>query len=151
MLKHIYGIPFGQSELNDPYSFQFCSNSFENILRVYMMADKYDFPFVRLVARSEAENFLWAVYGRLPNAHADDKIFEVPHWIAKICGPDAPRLADPRLRDTLFRCVSQRFDVLTQDPEYSAKIEDGSLLDADLTAKLLFKLSAEVRCLKKKA
>ncbi|KAH0385017.1 hypothetical protein KCU92_g3925, partial [Aureobasidium melanogenum] len=145
MLKHIYGMPFGEEGSNDPYSFEFCSNSFENIIRVYMMADKYDFPAVRNAAVSEVENFL-----EDPDLSADDNPFEVPEWIAKICGPDASQLADPKLRDTLFRWVSQRFHVLTQDPEYSAKIEDGSLLDADLTTKLLFKLSTDVRYLKKK-
>lgn len=118
------------------------------MLRVYMMADKYDIPVVRIAAVKEVRDFLYDLYGSIPDE--DESVFDVPDWIAKICGPDAPQLADPTLRELLFSWVSQRFDKLMQDPDFSAKIEDGSLLDAELTAELLSHLGAEISHLKKK-
>ncbi|KAG9600945.1 hypothetical protein KCU77_g3347, partial [Aureobasidium melanogenum] len=112
MLKHIYGMPFGDHPMNDPYDFDFCRGVLENIISVYVMADK------------------------------------VPDWIATICGPGAPQLADPSLRNALCTWVSEKFDVSIQDPGYISKIEDGSLLDTDLTAKLLLNLGAEIEHLK---
>ena len=144
MLKHIYGMPFGgEYSYSYPYRFEFCSNTFENIIRVFIMADKYDIPSVRIAAISEIEDFLYST--NRPEQDPDEDILDVSEWIAKICGPDAPQLADSRLRDVLSEWVTETWDVLFQNPHYTEKIEDGSLLDTDLTANLLFNLGAEIK------
>ncbi|KAH0031799.1 hypothetical protein KCU78_g2708, partial [Aureobasidium melanogenum] len=148
MLKHIYGMPFGDHDMNNPYDFDFCSVLMENIIRVYMMADKYDIPAVRNAAISELEPFL-NTEEALPD-YPDVELDKIPDWIAKVCGPDAPQLADPKLRDVLCTWVSEKFDLLIQDPVYIAKFKDGSLLDSELITKLLWNLGAEIRYLKTK-
>ncbi|KAH0370528.1 hypothetical protein KCU65_g2570, partial [Aureobasidium melanogenum] len=150
MLKHIYGLRFEEySAHNDPYEFSFCSDALENFIRVYMMADKYDIPILRGDVIAELENFFWGVYKASNTSPEFNKRFEVPKWIAKMCGPGAPRLANPRLRDTLFSYVYLNYDVLMQDPDAIAKINDGSLLDAELTAKLLCNLGTQIERMKK--
>ncbi|KAG9695743.1 hypothetical protein KCU95_g3288, partial [Aureobasidium melanogenum] len=148
MLKHIYGMPFGDHSKNDPYEFDFCSLVMENIIKVYMMADKYDIPAVREAAISELQRFLHTDEA-LPD-HFDAEYEKVPDWIAKVCGPDAPQLADPTLRDVLRLWLSHKFDVLIRDPVYIAKFTDGSLLDSEMTTELLSHLGTEIRHLKKK-
>ncbi|KAH0346751.1 hypothetical protein KCU83_g7123, partial [Aureobasidium melanogenum] len=146
MLKHIYGMPFGDHPMNDPYDFDFCRGVLKNIISVYVMADKYDIPAVRDTAMLELERFLYSG-DALPNDIEAD-IFRVLDWIATICGPGAPQLADPSLRNALCTWVSEKFDILIQDPGYISKIKDGSLLDTDLNAKLLLNLGAEIEHLK---
>lgn len=148
MLKHIYGMPFGDPDLNNPSEFEFCFVLMENIIRVYMMADKYDIPAVRNAAISALKSFLYSDEA-LPG-YPDVEFAGIPDWIAKICGPDALQLADPKLRDVLCTWVSEKFDLLIPDPVYIAKFKDGSLLDSELIAKLLSHLGAEIGYLKTK-
>ncbi|CAD0115428.1 unnamed protein product [Aureobasidium uvarum] len=142
MLKHIYGIPFVPRSSTDPRGvsgLKFC-------IKLYMMTDKYDIPSVRRIAVSVIQDHLFTSQNELFGLTTLEPI---PRYIALICGPRAPQLADPELRDVLFSWLTENFCVLTEHQEYRDKIEDGSLLDSELTAKLLFSFSAQISANKK--
>ncbi|KAI4731118.1 hypothetical protein E4T49_00912 [Aureobasidium sp. EXF-10728] len=147
VLKHIYGMPFGEHKNNDG-DCDWCGNIFEHITRVYKMADKYDVPSVRRAAIRLSIEYLEdnALYDHDYTGARGSCAYP----IADICGPDAPELADPALRNALFDWFAKHFDPLSQDKVFNSKIADGSLLDSELTAKLLVKLSTQIGSLKKK-
>lgn len=108
-------------------------------IKIYTLADKYDFPSVRIAVidnlQGHAESGEFAESMRLSMADG----------ISILCGPDAPQLADPALRDFLFDWVVESFDYMGDFPEYEARLVDGSLLDADLATKLTFRLGQRIR------
>ncbi|KAG9520595.1 hypothetical protein KCU93_g7634, partial [Aureobasidium melanogenum] len=139
VLKHMYGMTFGEHPENDDCHYINSLTAFEHSIRVYMAADKYDVPSARLAAVSSAESHL-----------EEPDPSNISEWIAIICGPEAPRLADTKLRNALFSWLSANFYSLVENPDYKEKIENGSLLDTELNAKLLFTLSAQAAPRKKR-
>ena len=114
-----------------------------------MLADKYDVPSVRRAALLCAKDDLTCCKPPCTESHEFD-CYHTAAWIANICGPGAPQLADGAMRNVLFEWVSSNFDHLSQDYVFTEKIKDGSLLDTELNAKLLLELGVEVRRLIKK-
>ncbi|KAH0391572.1 hypothetical protein KCU89_g14379, partial [Aureobasidium melanogenum] len=142
VLKHIYGMPFADHPENQNDKYEKCHTSLEYSIRVYMAADKYDVPSARLAAVTIVGDYL-------PIGEPDCS--HVPEWIANICGPEAPRLADGALRNALFRFVIDSWDLIIEDLDFAGKIEDGSLFDAELNVKLLFELGKKIKRLNAKS
>lgn len=140
VLKHMYGMNFGQHPVHEDYEYENSHSAFEHSIRVYMAADKYDVPSVRLAAVASAETYLEIGDGPC-----------IPEWIANICGPEAPQLANEATRNTLFDWVKRMFDSVIEDPEFLEKIEEGSLLDVELSAKLLVALGTKIVRLNEKS
>ncbi|KAK6003122.1 hypothetical protein QM012_000967 [Aureobasidium pullulans] len=138
LLKHMYGMPFGEHPANESQQCEKSQSGLEHCIRVYMAADKYDIPSARLAAVNSAQDYL--AVSDFPEEYP-----HVPEEIAKICGPGAPQLADGAMRKSLFEWVRDKFDLISQDPNFAEKIKDGSLLDAELNTKLLFELGAKLR------
>jgi hypothetical protein len=61
------------------------------------------------------------------------------------CGPGAPQLADTALRDCLLTWIVKNYELASEDQELKVKLEDGTLLDADLTGQLLSRLGMRMR------
>ncbi|KAH0017895.1 hypothetical protein KCU78_g7375, partial [Aureobasidium melanogenum] len=152
LLKHMYGMPFGEHPDNEDYEYQDSCSTIEHCISVYMAADKYDVPSVRLAALASVKSDL--ICCNPPCTESDDyddyRCYHTAAWIANICGPKAPQLADGAMRSALFEWVNSNFDLLSQDHNFTVRIQDGSLLDTELNAKLLFALGAKVRRLIKK-
>ncbi|KAH0341466.1 hypothetical protein KCU81_g6309, partial [Aureobasidium melanogenum] len=139
MLKHIYGMPFGSGSNCRPDG----TSVIEYSIKVYKLADKYDILSVRRAAVEFIESYINA-YLYLSKTQNPPASSPIPDCIAHICGPDAPQLADLQLRNALFSWLSKNICALSKHNEFKVKIEDGSLLDVDLTAKLLFRLTEEI-------
>jgi hypothetical protein len=139
-------MPLGEHANNDPGVWIHETDLLGYYIKVYMMADKYYFPSVRLVVveilRAHCVN-----YGPVGSAYQSlrSKMPDLPEQIAYVCGPDAPQLADSILRDFLFDWFYHHFGAATGDSDFVMKLEDGSLLDAELTTRLLLKLGARIR------
>ncbi|KAI4722629.1 hypothetical protein E4T48_01199 [Aureobasidium sp. EXF-10727] len=148
MLKHVYGMPFGEHVDNDGSDYEYCITMFDHSIEVYKMADKYDVPSVRRAAIQLSITYL---EDNSPfNGHSEMVRVTSAESIASICGPDAPKLADPAMRDALFDWVVKHFDLINEKSAFSLKIKDGTLFDTELTAKLLIKLGVQIGALKRK-
>jgi hypothetical protein len=146
VLKHVYGMRFDGDPNNKPFEGMKHTDILEYCTKVYMMADKYDFPCVRIEV-IEVINWHFEVIGPAGSVYRilRSMIPDLPEHIAHICGPDAPLLADLSLRNFLFNWLVRNFGSASEDPGFEVELQDGSLLDAELTTKLLFKLGARLR------
>ncbi|CAD0101165.1 unnamed protein product [Aureobasidium mustum] len=142
MLKHVYGMPSGIHPKNTRFYHAENEHELMYSIRVYMLSDIYDVPSARNAAISAVKNLLDECTGSDTLGEEDHRA--VAECVMKLCGPGAPQLADSKLRNTLFSWLSDNFHFVTRNPEFKAKIENGSLLDTELTAKLLFALSAQI-------
>lgn len=107
--------------------------------KIYALADKYDFPAVRLAVIDN-------LHGHMESGDFwESDLPGITKLIAHLCGPNAPQLADPALREFFFDWIVNDFEIISEDPHYAAKLEEGSLLDVELTTKLLFKLGGRMR------
>ncbi|THZ89039.1 hypothetical protein D6C84_00389 [Aureobasidium pullulans] len=110
---------------------------------VFKVADKYDCPSLRHIAqmafRYEAD---WLV-----GTSANDalNLILLTGYIAQICGPDAPCLADPSLRNHLIEICIENFGKLADDTVFQAQLEKGRLFDADASTKILAKVGSRVQ------
>lgn len=138
LLKHVYGMPL----VEHPNCFMANMDRKEYLgfyFKIYALADKYDFPAVRLAVIDN-------LYGHRESGELCESVLPgITEQIACLCGPDAPQLADPALRDFFFDWIVNNFDSISADRNFAAKLEDGSLLDAELTTKLLFQLGERLR------
>lgn len=107
-----------------------------------MLSDRYDVPSARKAAVFAVERFLDEYTGSGTSREEDHRA--VAECVAKFCGPGALQLADLTLRKVLFSWLSDNFYYMVGNPDIKTKIENGSLLDTELTAKLLFALNAQV-------
>ncbi|KAH0370436.1 hypothetical protein KCU65_g2569, partial [Aureobasidium melanogenum] len=145
ILKHIYGMPLGDHPQNDECNFSNSSTIWDFITKTYIMADKYDFPSVRLTIRDLVRLNLRD--GELSTEYweKNSNVLEgLPDCIANICGPDAPQLADDQLRRFLLKWVYTNWGLISRDAKFRARILDGSLLDTSATATLLLDLGCSL-------
>lgn len=142
MLKHVYGMPFGIHPKNTRFYHAENEHELMYSIRVYMLSDRYDVPSARKAAVSSAESFLAEYTGSDTSREEDHRA--VAECVAKFCGPGAPQLADLKMRKVLFSWLSDNFYLMVRNPEIKTKIENGSLLDTELTARLLFALNEQV-------
>lgn len=146
MLKHVYGMGFGDHCDNDCSLWDNNTDLLNHSIRVYMLADKYDVPSCRRAVISAVKAFFEpSELSKEWYTHLRSDIPNLPDYVARICGPDAPQLADPSLRTCVFEWLLGNFGHVGEDPGFYTKLEDGSLLDADMTTKLLLTLSARIR------
>jgi hypothetical protein len=139
-------MPFEEHSKNTIYDSTNPKGLLDCCVKVYTMADKYDFLSVRQAVVSVISDYL--EIDELSELEYDGLRFslpELPELIARVCGPNAPHLADTAMRDSLFDWLVYNFGLAADDPGFKVKLEDGSLLDTDLIKKLPFKLSERIR------
>ncbi|KAG9841762.1 hypothetical protein KCU98_g8727, partial [Aureobasidium melanogenum] len=142
MLKHFYGMPFGIHPKNTRFHKAENKHELMYSIRVYMLSDSYDVPSARSAAVFAVQRFLDEYTGSDTLRKEDHAA--VAECVAKFCGPGALQLADLKLRNVLFSWLSDHFYLLARTPDFAEKIENGSLLDTELTAKLIFALSEQL-------
>jgi len=148
VLKHIHGMEFGDHIQNDPEDWSSGQGVLDRCIKVYTVADKYDFPSVRRQVIELVNDHLRINKRKKSSWQSVRSVTPgLAEHIASICGPNAPQLADLALRDTLFDWLAGNFDLVSQEPEIKAKIEDGSLLDDEFTPLLLLRLAGMVHSL----
>lgn len=113
MVKHMYDMSYGKHpldrgglELKDDH-IPYWEQAIYHQLAVYTAADKYDCPAVRRAALERMNIYLGITASPTldPPAVVRKLSFFIP-LISKICGPDAPKLADQSLyTDTVKFCV----------------------------------------------
>jgi hypothetical protein len=146
VLKHVYGMPLGQHSQNELRSMDDGDERLGFFINMFAMADKYEFPSVRPVIVSMMDTVIMDVeLDRRGFQLLRTQIPDLPEHIARVCGPDAPRLADPAMRTYLFEWVVYNIGMVGEDPEFKVKLEDESLLNAELTTMLLLKSSERIR------
>jgi len=139
-LKHIYGITLTEHPDNYHLGTLKPKDRFGFYIKIYTLADKYDLPTVR---RAVIDNLrTHSQFGEFDSAEG---LPGVAQHVAHICGPDAPQLADAALRNFLFEWVVKSFEYMGETKDIDARLKDGSLLDAELTTRLLFRLGERVR------
>jgi hypothetical protein len=146
VLKHAYGILLGQTSKNMFQDDEKSRDTFEYSIRIYTIADKYDFPSARLAVAAH-------IADRLDSCPMEESVWHslrvnhpgLPDHIALVCGPDAPQLADRGLYELLFDWLVHNFGFVSKDPGFRVKLTDGSLLDADLTVELPLELGKRIR------
>jgi hypothetical protein len=145
MLKHIYGMPLREHPDNRIHGWPKATILLDHLVKVYTIADKYDFPSVRRAVVLIIRDYL-----EPEEVNKCDYVFlrsdlpDLPERISRVCGPNAPQLADTKMRDCFFNWLVYNFGLVCEDPEFKVKLEDGSLFDAALATKLLFRLSERV-------
>lgn len=146
VLKHIYGMPLHIHPQNRLLKWTKVKGLLDHLMRIYKIADKYDFPSARQAVVSFTRD--WYQNDELPKLDYDvirtDQP-DLPDQIARVSGPNAPQLADTAMRECLFDWLVYNFGSVGEDPGFKAKLEDGSLLDTDLATKLPLKLSERIR------
>lgn len=140
MLKHMYGITFNQHPDN------FGAPRLQFLWKAYVVADKYDCPSMRLAITTRTRKYL-GNHISLDQYLASVRCTcyeELVQAISKICGPDALQLACPGMRDAVFDWLCRNFDLCIQEEGFNMAVKDGTLLDAQLTTRLLLKIGKEV-------
>jgi hypothetical protein len=146
VLKHVYGMPLQWRKDDDGSGKAPSQDQFTFLIKAYIMADKYDFPSVRLA-------IVALVHKHLNGSEKDMSAYRLlraglpnlPEQIAHVCGPSAPMLADTALRNYLFKWVVRNFTSVSQDADILAKLKDGSMLDLELTLELPIRLGERIR------
>lgn len=137
MLRHMYNMPYNKHPANRPLF----ANYLKQYIEVFKVADKYDCPSLRHIAqmgfRDEANWFA--------TTEAITGIQYLTGYIAQICGPDAPYLADPSLRNHLIEVCIKNFGKLAENTVFQAQLEEGKLFDADASTKILAKVGSRVQ------
>lgn len=141
MLKHMYGMAFSQH----PDNFGHSAPRLQFLWKAYVVADKYDCPSMRLAIITRTETYLGN------QISLDHHLVPVRctcyedliQGISKICGPDALQLACPGMRDAVFDWLCRNFDLCIQEEGFNMAVRDGTLLDAQLTTRLLLKIGKE--------
>ncbi|THZ93665.1 hypothetical protein D6C83_09222 [Aureobasidium pullulans] len=140
MVKHMYGMSYGKHPLNrgglelkDDH-IPYWEQAIYHQLAVYTAADKYDCPAVRRAALELMNIYLGITASSTldPPAVVRKLSFFIPlnALISKICGPDAPKLADQSLyADTVKFCVRWH-PRLIYHAEYRAAFQKKALYDA---------------------
>ncbi|THX36374.1 hypothetical protein D6C86_08950 [Aureobasidium pullulans] len=140
MVKHMYGMSYGKHPLNtgklelkDDH-ITYWEQAIYHQLAVYTAADKYDCPAVRRAALELMNIYLGITASSTldPPAVVRKLSFFIPlnALISKICGPDAPKLADQSLyTDTAKFCVRWH-PRLIYHAEYRAAFQKKALYDA---------------------
>jgi len=151
ILMHIYGMPLCRHPHNDPSVDLFYPGLLDFWLKVYVLADKYDVPSVRVaVITLLGIKFKVDELDALRYHAFRIEIPHLPDFIAQICGPDAPQLADTCMRNHMFEWLFNNFILVSEDKDFIMKLEDGSLLDTELTARLLLRLAGRMKRLRAK-
>ncbi|THW57725.1 hypothetical protein D6D20_07745 [Aureobasidium pullulans] len=112
MVKHMYGMSYGKHSLNtgrferkDDYIMDW-EQVLNHQLAVYTAADKYDCPAVRRAALELMNLYLFYLGKTARSVTVTRWVSVFAPFISKICGPDAPQLADQSLyTDTVKFCV----------------------------------------------
>ncbi|THW42747.1 hypothetical protein D6D21_05690 [Aureobasidium pullulans] len=140
MVNHMYGMSYGKHPLNrgglklkDDH-IPYWEQAIYHQLAVYTAADKYDCPAVRRAALELMNIYLGITASSTldPPAVVRKLSFFIPlnALISKICGPDAPKLADQSLyTDTVKFCVRWH-PRLIYHAEYRAAFQKKALYDA---------------------
>jgi hypothetical protein len=146
VLKHIYGMTLQWYDTDDTSGGVPNEDHFTFLIKAYIMADKYDFPSVRMAIIALIRKHFngsekdMAAYRSLRAGLPD-----LPGQIAHVCGPSAPMLADTALRNFLFTWIVRNFTSSSQDADILAKLKDGSMLDLELTLELPLRLGERIR------
>lgn len=139
VLKHIYGMPLTEHPDNNFMDSIERQDRFGFYVKIYTVADKYDFPSVRLAVIDNLRE-------HSNNGELNEQVFpSMAEQIADLCGPNAPQLADPALRNFLFEWIIEHIDYVIDNYIFSGKLEEGLLLDPELTTRLVFRLGAQIR------
>ncbi|THX29407.1 hypothetical protein D6D12_04199 [Aureobasidium pullulans] len=143
MVKHMYGMSYGKHSLNtgrfepkDDWILDW-EQVLNRQLAVYTAADKYDCPAVRRAARELMNICLGSTRFPAYNASPGMKTVNLTRLvlvfislISKICGPDAPQLADQSLyTDTVNFCVEMHPNMI-RHAEYRTAFQKKALYDA---------------------
>ncbi|THZ65944.1 hypothetical protein D6C85_08289 [Aureobasidium pullulans] len=140
MVKHMYGMSYGKHSLNtgrfepkDDWILDW-EQVLNHQLAVYTAADKYDCPAVRRAARELMNICLGGTtFPAPPGMRAVNftrLVLVLISLISKICGPDAPQLADQSLyTDTVKFCVKGH-PRLMNHAEYRTAFQKKALYDA---------------------
>lgn len=137
MLRHMYNMPYNKHPANQP-PFKYFS---KHHIEVFKVADKYDCPSIRHAVQMQ---FRYEV-DLLVRISATDAITLFSHYVARICGPDAPYLADASLRNHLIEVCIENFGKLAENTVFQAELEEGRLFDADASTKILAKVGSRVQ------
>jgi hypothetical protein len=135
VLMQIYGMPLDQHPYNDSSKSMQASDRLGFYIKAYIMADKYDFPSVRISLVNIIEGHF--IYCEKIGIPLGDGLGE---HISRICGPNAPQLADPSMRTVLLNWVFENFGTVSEHPTCRAKLKDGTLLDSESAGSLLLEL-----------
>lgn len=140
MVKHMYGMSHGKHSLNigifepkDDWILDW-EQVLNDQLAVYTAADKYDCPAVRRAARELMNICLGGTTFPAPSGMKTVNFTRLAlvfvSLISKICGPDAPQLADQSLyTDTVNLCVKLH-PRLIYHAEYRTAFHKKALYDA---------------------
>ncbi|THX14496.1 hypothetical protein D6D13_02705 [Aureobasidium pullulans] len=133
MLRHMYNMPYGQHPNNQIRSLQHC-------IQVFTIADKYDCPLLRETAVTQftlkSAKLLYtleATWGTIPNL--------IVHCIPRLCGPDAPQLADSSLRNRMLEICMARYGRLAQEDVFKKEMQAVRSFDGDAAVKILARVS----------
>ncbi|THW96207.1 hypothetical protein D6D17_07323 [Aureobasidium pullulans] len=137
MLRHVYNMPYNKHPANKSLFGNYLKHHFE----VFKVADKHDYPSLRHIAQKE---FIYEV-NRLVRTEVFAGIQFLTGYIAQICGPDAPYLADPSMRIHLIEVCIENFGKLAENTVFQGQLEEGRLFDADAATKILAKVGSRVQ------
>ncbi|THW89271.1 hypothetical protein D6C90_07966 [Aureobasidium pullulans] len=137
ILRHMYNMPYNKHPANRPPF----GNDLKHHIEVFKVADKYDCLSLRHIAQM---GFRYEV-SWLVRTEFIAGIQYLTGYIAQICGPNAPYLADPSLRNHLIEVCIENFGKLAENTVFQGQLEEGRLFDADASTKILAKVGSRVQ------
>jgi hypothetical protein len=103
----------------------------EELVDVYMMADKYDIPKLRHDVNSMLYSLIHAVEDLSASATFKNSFIDC---IARVCGPDAPQLADNTMKTRIMEICQENCVSLYQNKNFIQRYARGELFDVQSAA-----------------
>jgi hypothetical protein len=113
----------------------------EELVDVYMMADKYDIPKLRHDVNSMLYSLIHAIEDLSENATFKNSFIDC---IARVCGPDAPQLADNTMKTRIMEICQENCVSLYRNENFVQRYARGVLFDAQSAADFGMELGARL-------
>ncbi|KAI5265944.1 hypothetical protein E4T47_08397 [Aureobasidium subglaciale] len=140
MLMHMYGLRYSEHPLN-PSKQAGEVKPLGDRIGLFMVADKYDCPSMRvaIITLIQQTRTKWNFsFSSEVNAKVTSDAF------LAVLGPDAPQLADGSLVEVIYEFLGKKFGGLMRFGKFSELVRSGALLNAQMSARLLFKLGKDL-------
>ncbi|KAI5198842.1 hypothetical protein AUEXF2481DRAFT_26924 [Aureobasidium subglaciale EXF-2481] len=141
MLMHMYGLRYSEHPLN-PSKQAGEVKPLGDRIGLFMVAGKYDCPSVRVAVITLIQEQTKTKWNFSSSSKLNFKVAS-DAFLAGL-GPDAPQLADGSLVEVIYEFLEKNFGGLMRFGKFSELVKSGALLNAQMSARLLFKLGKDL-------
>ena len=114
----------------------------DNLVNIYLLADKYDIPKLRQRAINELSRVANREIPALSRRKAS--LNDLVDCIARVCGPDALQSADGAMKARVIKICQEHSVALLPDKEFLHRYSSGELFDTESATAFGMKLGGLV-------